>query len=227
MSVLGDFADRRPRPMAGALGFHQIRPQVLRRVLSALDDAIGETVRLLGDVPQIEPRFTRQLAACFEDARDAVGGVRYHIDHQAELPVVDAGGRVIAHRRLDIRLLFTQQVGRRGDYLGIECKYTDASDRRTDDDYVGEGVDRIVSGAYAAGHPVAIMVGLERVGPLGRTITNVDARLQARYGPDQGLRAASSWRLPMVRESEHPQAGGPHRIVLVHGFWPVTAAAAA
>ena len=35
------------------------------------------------------------------------------------------------------------------------------------------------------------------------------------------------WRLPMVRESEHPQAGGPHRIVLVHGFWPVTSAATA
>lgn len=206
--------------------FHRIQPQVLRRVLSALNDAILATVELLGDVRYLEPRFTRQLASCFEEARDAAGGIRYHIEHQGELPVLDEDGRVIAFRRLDIRILFSQQVGRRGDYLCIECKYLEADNRRCDDEYVAEGVDRIVTGAYARGHGFAIMVGLERTGPIGRTIENVDDRLRQRYGSDQGLRPAPRWRLGRAHESEHPQSGGPHRIVLIHGFWPVTAAAA-
>ena len=69
-------------------------------------------------------------------------------------------GRVIAFRRLDIRILFSRQVGRRGDYLCIECKYLEADNRRSDDEYVAEGVDRIVTGAYARGHGFAIMAGL-------------------------------------------------------------------
>ena len=121
-------------------------------MLCALDEAIKETVALLGGIRRLEPQFTRQLAACFEDARDRAGGALYHIDHQGELPVRNDEGRVVSYRRLDIRLLFTQQVGRRGDYLCIECKYLDATDRGSDHEYVEEGVDRIVTGAYALGH---------------------------------------------------------------------------
>lgn len=226
MSALGDHLGV---ANSAALGnnFHRVQPQVLRRVLNALHEAVSATVSLLGDTRVLEPQFTRQLASCFEDARDAAGGTRYHIEHQGELPVHDAEGRVIAFRRLDIRILFTQQVGRRGDYLCMECKYLDTTDRGSDDEYVSEGVDRIVSGAYARGHGFAIMVGLERAGPLNQTISNVDDRLQRRYGADQGLRMAPRWRLNSVRESEHLQAGGPHRITIVHGFWPATSAAAA
>ena len=205
--------------------FHHVQPQILRKVLAALNDAVVATVALVGDVRQLEPRFTRQLASCFEDARDAAGGVRYHIEHQGELPILDLEGRVIAFRRLDIRILFSRQVGRRGDYLCIECKYLEADNRRSDDEYVAEGVDRIVTGAYARGHGFAIMAGLERVGPLARTVENVDDRLRQRYGSGQGLRPAPRWRLETAHESEHPQSGGPHHIVLVHGFWPITHAA--
>ena len=52
-------------------------------------------------------------------------------------------------------------------------------------------------------------------------------RLIRRYGEAQGLRLAPRWKLGTAAESEHPQAGGPHLITLVHGFWPVTAAALA
>jgi hypothetical protein len=210
---------------AVANSFYRLQPQVLRRVLGALDEAIRKTVALLGDIRRLEPQFTRQLAACFEDARDRAGGALYDILHQGELPVLNDEGRVVSYRRLDIRLLFTQQVGRRGDYLCIECKYLDATDRGSDLEYVEEGVDRIVTGAYARDHRFAIMVGLERVGPLSRTIANVNDRLMRRYGKAQGLRPALRWKLGTAAESEHPQAGGPHRITLVHGFWPVTAAA--
>lgn len=226
MSALGEHLGAADSA-ASANTFYRLQPQLLRRVLRALDEAITETVALLGDVRRLEPQFTRQLAACFEDARDRAGGTRYHIEHQGELPVRNDEGRVVSYRRLDIRLLFTQQVGRRGDYLCIECKYLDATDRGSDDDYVEEGVDRIVTGAYALGHRSAIMVGLERIGPLSRTIVNVNDRLIRRYGEAQGLRLAPRWKLGTAAESEHPQAGGPHLITLVHGFWPVTAAALA
>ena len=176
MSALGEHLGAADSA-ASANTFYRLQPQLLRRVLRALDEAITETVALLGDVRRLEPQFTRQLAACFEDARDRAGGTRYHIEHQGELPVRNDEGRVVSYRRLDIRLLFTQQVGRRGDYLCIECKYLDATDRGSDDDYVEEGVDRIVTGAYALGHRFAIMVGLERIGPLSRTIVNVNDRL--------------------------------------------------
>jgi hypothetical protein len=208
-----------------ANSFYRLQPQVLRRVLCALDEAIKETVALLGGIRRLEPQFTRQLAACFEDSRDRAGGALYHIDHQGELPIRNGEGRVIFYRRLDIRLLFTKQVGRRGDYLCIECKYLDATDRGSDREYVEEGVNRIVTGEYALGHRVAIMIGLERIGPLSRTIANVHDRLTRRYGEDQGLRPAPRWKLCTAAESEHPQAGGPHRITIVHGFWPITATA--
>ncbi|UCI06119.1 hypothetical protein [Mesorhizobium sp. B1-1-8] len=208
-----------------ANNFYRVQPQILRRVLAAMNEAVTATTALLGDVRHLEPRFTRQLASCFEDARDATGGLRYHIEHQGELPIVDADGRVVAFRRLDIRILFSQQVGRRGDYLCIECKYLEADNRRFDDEYVTEGVDRIVTGAYARGHGFAVMAGLERVGPITRTVENINERLTQRYGSDQGLKPAPRWRLGSAHESEHAQAGGPHRIVLVHVFWPVVSTA--
>ncbi len=226
MSALGDHLDA-ARAAGLPTGFYQVRPQVMRRLLGTLSDAIGATVALIGDVRTLEPRFTRQLAASFEDARDAGGGGRYHIEHQGELPTKDATGRVISFRRLDIRIFFSQQIGRRDDYLCIECKYLDSSDRSSDAEYVSEGVDRIVSGAYAKGHAFAIMVGLERVGPLDKTIANVDRRLRSVYDAKQGLGDGARWRQTHVRESQHPQAGGPHLITIVHGFWPVTRAAAA
>lgn len=226
MSALGDHLSE-AESAGSPNSFYRLQPQVLRKVLRALDEAVNTTVTLVGDTRSLEPRFTRQLAASLEDARDRAGGVRYHIEHQGELPLCDADGRVISYRRLDIRLLFTQQVGRRGDYLCVECKYLDATDRSSDDDYVREGVDRIVTGAYALGHNFAIMVGLERVGPLSSSMANVGDRLTRRYGPNHSLRAAPRWNMATVAESDHLQAGGPHRITLVHGFWPITSAAAA
>lgn len=224
MSTLGEHLD--PSTLACMPNnFYRVQPQVLRKVLSAIDTAVDQTVELLGDVRALEPQFTRQLAASLEDARDRAGGARYHIEHQGELPVRNAAGLVIAYRRLDLRILFTRQVGRRGDYLCIECKYLDATDRKTDADYVDEGVDRIRSGAYAAGHRLAVMIGLERSGPILRTMRNVHLRLCSRYSKDEGLVAPTRWSQPNIRESTHPQGGGGHQITLVHCFWPVTSQA--
>ena len=174
---------------------------------------------VIGDTRIHEPRFTRQLLLDFQQARDNTPGTpRYDVTHQPELPISGASGSVATLRRLDFRLVFLRQVGRTGDYLCLEFKYLDANDRRSDYDYVKDGVDRIVIGDYANGHPWAIMVGLERNGPLSASIQNVNIRLIQRYGADHGLKCSSSIRLPNVYESDHFQGSELHKITIVHAF---------
>ena len=197
--------------------FHRVRPQVLRSVLETFGRAVSRTVKAFGSTRIHEPGFTRQLFVDFEAERDAVpNSSRYHIEHQSELPITDNMGIVVRYRRLDLKLVFGPQLGKTGQYLCFECKYLDVNQPDTDREYVDEGVERIVCGDYAAGHPWAIMVGLERVGPLSLSAEHVDLRLKARYGV--GFRSKQCIALSHVRESEHAQAGGPHRITIVHSF---------
>ncbi len=201
-------------------GFYRARPQVLRVVLQTLERALANTIAAIGNERIYEPRFTRQLLIDFERARDQTPGTpRYDITHQPELPIADSDGVVSALRRLDFRLLFVPQVGRTGDYLCIEFKYLEVTDRSTDREYVGDGVERIVVGDYARNHPWAIMVGLERVGPLLRSVQNVNSRLLTTYGHLHGLRIAPDVKLPHVYASQHEQGGGPHEITIIHAFY--------
>lgn len=221
MSARDDHASEGTKTLPNV--FYKVQPQVLRTVLLTLQRAVGATAAALGEARVLEPRFTRQLAEEFESARDATpGSPRYDITHQPELPITNAEGLVVRYRRLDIRILFARQLGCRGEYLCIECKYLDTTDRTTDADYVDEGVERIVSGEYAAGHPWAVMAGLERVGPLEVSASHVDERLRARYGSEGVFTTTPRLRLTFVHESQHPQAGGPHRITIVHGFFLIT-----
>jgi hypothetical protein len=67
------------------------------------------------------------------------------------------------------------------------------------------------------------MVGLERVGPTETSAEHVCERLRARYGPAGESKASASINLGNVRESEHLQAGGPHRITIIHAFYLIAA----
>ena len=217
MSVIGNHVAEGIRVLPN--DFYRVRPQVLRVVLQTLERALATTVSIVGDARIHEPRFTRQLLLDFERARDGTPGTpRYDITHQPELPISGESGSVATLRRLDFRLKFLRQVGRTGDYLCLEFKYLDANERRTDYDYVNDGVNRIVVGDYAKGHPWAIMVGLERRGPLDISIQHVDLRLIHKYGADHGLTISSSIRLPNVYESGHCQGDERHRIAIVHAF---------
>lgn len=212
------------RVNAAAPAFHRARPQVMRIVLRTLDQAVGATVRKVGSAKLLEPQFTRQLLLDFEAARDAEpASPRYDITHQPELPISGKDGVATSLRRLDLRILFRRQIGRTGDYLCVECKYLDTNDRRFDREYVIEGVDRIVIGDYARHHPWAVMVGLERSGPLDVAASQIHGRLTDRYGDTAGFKAASAINLPFVHESEHVQAGGPHRITILHSFHMIAA----
>lgn len=133
MSTLDDHFSEGAKTLPNV--FYKVQPQVLRTVLLTLQRAVGATAAALGEARVLEPRFTRQLAEEFESARDATpGSPRYDITHQPELPITNAEGLVVRYRRLDIRILFARQLGCRGDYLCLECKYLDATDRATDAD---------------------------------------------------------------------------------------------
>jgi len=203
--------------------FYRAKPQILRVVLETLGQALARTIAMVGDVKLTEPRFTRQLFLNFERARDETpGSPRYDITHQPELPIADTTGALVALRRLDFRLVFLRQVGRTGDYLCLEFKYLDTRDRSTDREYVAEGVNRIVIGDYAHGHPCAIMVGLERTGPLEQTSAHIGARLITRYGAGTGYRSSARIALPYAFESNHLQADGPHQITIVHAYYLIS-----
>lgn len=218
MSILAEhFA---PGALARPNGFYRARPQVLRVVLETLGRALDRTVAIVGDVRLTEPRFTRQLFLDFERARDETpGSPRYDITHQPELPIAGATGAVAELRRLDIRLVFLRQVGRTGDYLCLEFKYLDTNDRNTDREYVAEGVNRIVIGDYARNHPWAIMVGLERTGPLERISAHIGARLADRYGAEVDYRPSAEIGLQNAFKSNHVQSNGPHHITIVHAYY--------
>jgi hypothetical protein len=193
-------------------------------VLETLNEAVAATAMVFAQARVREDQFTRQLLLDFQRSRDARPSTpRYDITHQPELPIADPRGAVGELRRLDLRLLFPQQVGRTGDYLCIECKYLDTADRATDLAYVRDGVERIVSGVYAKAHPWAIMVGLERTGPLTRSAERLNERLIDEYGPTAGLKPASTVKLAAVHESDHQQAGGSHVVTILHSLHLIVA----
>jgi hypothetical protein len=217
VSALGNHARGERRVSQNA--FHVIQPQILRDVLSTLGRALDHALtRLPRPLPR-EPLFTRQVTVSFqaERARNATP-LRYDIDHQSELLSADVDDTLRLHKRLDVRIKFPEQVGAPLDYLCIEFKYLDVRDAKTSRDYVNEGVDRIVAGHYSAGHEWAVMVGLEQTGSLDHSAEAVNNQLVNRYGSNGGYRRPYRIRLPHVHESEHPQEGGPHRIVVVHYF---------
>lgn len=214
---------RSSRP-AVSPAFFAVQPQILRRLLLTLGRAIARTAGHFSNESSrvAEPIFTRQLCVDLEVERDQTPEApRFDVTHQSELPTVDEVGKVIGHGRLDLRILFPQQLGRTGEYLCLECKYLNVHDRATDLAYVREGVDRIVQGFYAVNHPWAVLVGLERSGPIQDSATHVDERLVEQYGVTGGFIANPLVKLANVHESHHLQGGGSHTIAILHAFFMV------
>ena len=61
--------------------------------------------------------------------------------------------------RIDIILKFLHQFEDEDAYLGVECKRVSPQDATLSQRYVSQGVDRFVSGQYAAGHHWGLMLG--------------------------------------------------------------------
>lgn len=118
--------------------------------------------------------------------------------------------------RIDITLQFLHQFGDEDAYVAIECKRVGAGSSALNNSYVDEGVDRFVSGKYAAGHEWGFMLGYVLAHPVGDVVEAIDSRIQKAYGGGAGLCLQSAHTLSMaILEGALLQASA-HTIRLKH-----------
>ena len=120
--------------------------------------------------------------------------------------------------RIDIILRFLHQFGQEDAYVAVECKRVRAGDATLNGRYVSQGVDRFVTGQYAAGHEWGFMLGYVLALPAQAVIASIDSRIRGSYGEAAALRT----------EPSHPQSLAVlvstlvqrqhHRIQLKHVF---------
>ncbi len=84
--------------------------------------------------------------------------------------------------RIDIILRFLHQFGDEEAYLGVECKRVGDGESALNQRYVTQGVNRFVTGQYAAGHHWGMMLGYVLKLPSAAFIKGIDARIRTTYG---------------------------------------------
>ena len=127
--------------------------------------------------------------------------------------------------RIDITLKFLHQFGDEDAYVAIECKRVGAKLSTLNSSYVTNGVDRFVTGQYAAGHEWGFMLGYVLALPAEDVVTSVDDRLRKTYGDAAKLTREAAHAMSLaILEGTLPQKGG-HPIRLKHIFVNMTPAA--
>ena len=84
--------------------------------------------------------------------------------------------------RIDITLKFLHQFGDEDAYVAIECKRVGAGFSDLNARYVTQGVDRFVTGQYAAGHEWGFMLGYVLKLPAEKVVKTIDDRIRNKYG---------------------------------------------
>ncbi len=120
--------------------------------------------------------------------------------------------------RIDIIMQFLHQFGDEDAYVAVECKRVRPGDSTLNGRYVSEGVDRFVTGKYAAGHEWGFMLGYILALPAQDVVDFIDSRIRKVYGKPAALQP----------EPSHPQSlavltgvlvqGEDHHIRLKHVF---------
>ena len=120
--------------------------------------------------------------------------------------------------RIDIILSFLHQFGQEDAYVAVECKRVRPGDTTLNRRYVSQGVDRFVTGKYAAGHEWGFMLGYVLALPVQDVVAFIDSRIRQVYGKPAALQ----------RQPAHPQSlavlvgtlvqEGHHHIKLKHVF---------
>ncbi|MBO2953959.1 hypothetical protein J6350_11460 [Burkholderia pseudomallei] len=128
--------------------------------------------------------------------------------------------------RIDIILRFLHQFGDEEAYLGVECKRVGHGESALNQRYVTKGVDRFVTGQYAAGHLWGIMLGYVLRLPNDTLVKGIDARIRSTYGETAGLGDLEAHAEALSMHSgELNQGAGHHVIQLMHIFVDATPAA--
>ncbi|MDQ7757888.1 hypothetical protein NG829_01155 [Xanthomonas sacchari] len=128
--------------------------------------------------------------------------------------------------RIDIVLRFLHQFGDEEAYLGVECKRVGAGEAALNQRYVTQGVNRYVTGQYAAGHYRGVMLGYVLKLPSAALVEGIDARIRATYGEDAKLVDLDPHAESLsIHEGNLTQGTSGHVIRLTHVFVDTTPAA--
>lgn len=126
--------------------------------------------------------------------------------------------------RIDITLKFMHQFGNEDAYVAIECKRVGASLSTLNGSYVSNGIDRFVTGQYAAGHEWGFMLGYVLALPVENVVNTVADRIRKAYGEGATLTSEAAHALSLaILEGALSQKGG-HSIRLKHIFVDMTPA---
>ena len=128
--------------------------------------------------------------------------------------------------RIDITLKFLHQFGVEDAYVAIECKRVGAGFSDLNARYVTRGVDRFVTGQYAAGHEWGFMLGYVLKLPVEQVVTTIDDRMRRTYGEVAMLSTDISHALSLAILEGTLVQNGTHVIQLKHIFVDMTRAAA-
>lgn len=128
--------------------------------------------------------------------------------------------------RIDIILRFLHQFGDEDAYLGVECKRVAHGDTALNRRYVTQGVNRFVTGQYATGHHMGMMLGYVLKLPAASVVTNIDGRIRSAYGEKAKLTVLDAHPLSLAMHAGQVDQGNQgHVIRLLHIFVNMTAAA--
>jgi hypothetical protein len=127
--------------------------------------------------------------------------------------------------RIDITLKFMHQFRDEDAYVAIECKRVGSGYSMLNANYVSRGVDRFVTGQYAAGHEWGFMLGYILALPIESVVNTIDDHLQKAYGQTAKLTPEAAHALSLaILEGALPQTGD-HTIRMKHIFVDMTSAA--
>jgi hypothetical protein len=128
--------------------------------------------------------------------------------------------------RIDITLQFLHQFGDEDAYVAVECKRVHAGDPALNGSYVTNGVDRFVTGQYAAGHDWGFMLGYVLALPASSVVNAVDIRIRKTYGETAALSPETAHSLALAVLEGALMQNGIHTIRIKHVFVDMLPAAA-
>ncbi|MGX9117225.1 hypothetical protein ACWTU6_11140 [Mesorhizobium sp. BHbsci] len=120
--------------------------------------------------------------------------------------------------RIDVTLQFLHQFGDEDAYVAVECKRVRAGDATLNGSYVAKGVNRFVSGQYAAGHEWGFMLGYVLALPVGDVVSFIDDRLRRVYGNAAALAPSTPHSASLAVLDGRLTQNGTHDIRLKHVF---------
>jgi hypothetical protein len=165
----------------------------------------------------LEVPTTRIVRKQMRRVKKALGLTNLQIVGEHELDDMTTSAPDIAGR-IDIILQFMHQFGDEDAYIAVECKRVRAGDSALNRAYVTMGVDRFVTGQYAAGHAWGFMLGYVIGLPVDDIVAYVDDRIRNSYGDRATLDTLTPHCHALaVCENELVQAGS-HPIRLKHVF---------